>query len=60
MDLYTVVEERYATVLMTACELNISMYNCLKANLLESETKHVLRYMLIVDMMGVRGGGEKE
>lgn len=44
IDRYTAVEERHATTLMTACELHTSMYICLKANLLESETKHVLWY----------------
>jgi len=44
MDRYTAVEERHATVLMTVCQRNISVYNCLKANLLGPETKHVLRY----------------
>jgi hypothetical protein len=52
---------------MTVCEHNISMYICLKANLLELETKHVLPYrdklynlyifkMPIVDMMVGREG----
>jgi len=44
MDRYNAVEERHATVLMTVCVLNISMYVCLTAKLLEPDTKHVLLY----------------
>jgi hypothetical protein len=63
----TAVEERHATLLMTVCELNISMCICLKANILEPEAKHVFQYkdklhnlyiykMPIVDMMVGREG----
>jgi len=51
MDHYTAVEERHATVLMDAFILNISMYICLKAKLLEPENKHELRHSQIIEFI---------